>query len=95
MTHFNDVNEFVHHIEHLLTEALTPLKLTVRDHSPRHANHYEPSGAVSISHLYVAISSEAFQGLSRVQQHQLVYKVLTPFDFHSIEIQIIPLSSAT
>ena len=62
-------------VERLLEDAFSPSHLEVRDDSHKHAGHAgaRPEGE---THYHVVIISEAFAGLSRVQQHQRVYAAL-------------------
>ncbi len=59
----------------ILTEALAPTALDVRDDSAQHHGHTgsRPEGE---THYTVTIISPHFQGLRRVQCHQLIYKLL-------------------
>lgn len=61
-------------IERRLREALAPAELRVEDDSHHHAGH---EGAKSGGHYTVHISSFAFQGLSPVARHRLVYDALS------------------
>ncbi len=58
-----------------LNKALAPTHLQVIDESNQHAGHAgaHPSGE---SHFRVKISSQAFAGMPRVQQHRMVNEVL-------------------
>lgn len=61
-------------IRRLLTEALKPESLEIIDNSAAHAGH---AGARSGGgHYYITIISEAFEGKSLVQRHQLIYQAL-------------------
>ena len=62
-------------IEAKLTQALNPLRLTVRDDSNRHKGHsgHNPEGE---SHFHVEIVSAAFAGQSRVARQRMVYGIL-------------------
>ena len=62
-------------IKNRLTEALAPESINVIDNTQAHAGHagIQQSGG---GHFHVAIVSEAFNGKSLVQRHQLVYKAL-------------------
>ena len=57
-------------IEELLTASFNPVELFVRDDSHLHAGH---AGAKDGRHFFVEIASPSFKGLTRVQQHRLVY----------------------
>ncbi len=59
----------------ILNEKLSPTLLRLEDDSHKHAGHAgaRPGGE---THYTLHIESDAFTGLSRVQMHQLVYKLL-------------------
>ena len=60
-------------IEASLRAALQPTVLEVRDDSHLHAGH---AGAREGGHFSVRLTSAAFDGLSRVARHRLVYDAL-------------------
>ena len=60
-------------IERVLTAALQPSQLEVQDDSHLHAGH---AGAREGRHYTVRVTSERFNGLSRVARHRLVYDAL-------------------
>lgn len=62
-------------IRQKLEEALTPSKLIVVNESSQHDGHGQ-SPDTGHSHFYIEIESPKFIGLSKVQQHQLVYNLL-------------------
>jgi BolA protein len=55
-----------------LVAALKPSRLDIADDSARHAGHAGASGAGE-THFNIAITSEAFAGLGRVQRQRLVH----------------------
>jgi BolA family transcriptional regulator, general stress-responsive regulator len=57
-------------LQDTLQQALTPAMLEVRDDSHLHAGH---AGALEGRHFSVRVVSPAFDGLSRVARHRLVY----------------------
>ncbi|CEM28666.1 unnamed protein product [Vitrella brassicaformis CCMP3155] len=68
-------------IERKLTEELSPTSLEIVDESAGHADHLgmqeEPHKfAGGETHFRIDVTSEMFEGLSRVKRHQLVYKIL-------------------
>ena len=74
-------------IETALREALHPAVLEVIDDSHLHAGH---AGAKEGRHFTVRVSSEAFEGLSRVARHRLVYdaaRSLIAEGIHALAIQ--------
>ncbi len=73
-------------IEAALREALAPTLLAVQDDSHLHAGH---AGAREGRHFGVRITSERFNGLSRVARHRLVYDALRnliPRGIHALAI---------
>lgn len=64
-------------IKTILTQQLQPIYLHLQDDSAKHAGHAgsKPEGE---THYSIEIESQNFIGLSRVQRHQLVYKLLEP-----------------
>jgi BolA protein len=57
-------------LQAVLQAALNPLLLEVQDDSHLHAGH---AGALEGRHFSVRVVSAAFDGLSRVARHRLVY----------------------
>ncbi|CAK0769857.1 BolA family transcriptional regulator, general stress-responsive regulator [Gammaproteobacteria bacterium] len=62
-------------LEKKLTEAFSPSHLEIIDESDRHVGHagYREGGE---SHFHVTLVSSQFAGLSLLQRHRLVYRVL-------------------
>lgn len=61
-------------IKQLLTNAFKPNLLEILDNSSAHSGH---AGARSGGgHYHVTIVSDAFEGKSLVQRHQLIYNAL-------------------
>lgn len=62
-------------IRRKLTDALAPTRLRLSDNSHRHAGHAgaRPEGE---THFTVEIVSDAFAGLSRIDRHRLVHRIL-------------------
>lgn len=76
-------------IEQRLQERFAPARLSVVDESAAHAGHME-AGSAQGTHFRVHLSSAAFQGLSRVQRHRLVYDALDEFfaaGLHALALQ--------
>ena len=74
-------------IEAALRGALAPDALEVRDDSHLHAGH---AGAREGGHFTVRITSSAFDGLSRVARHRLVYDAARPLiaeGIHALAIE--------
>ena len=59
-------------------QALKPSSLSLVDNSHQHAGHAgnDSSGDDAESHFELNIVAEAFEGLSLVQRHQLIYMLL-------------------
>jgi BolA protein len=57
-------------LEQVLAQALEPSAIEVQDDSHLHAGH---AGAREGRHFTVRITSLAFEGLTRVARHRLVY----------------------
>jgi len=73
-------------IEATLREALAPTRLEVQDDSHLHAGH---AGAREGRHFTVRIVSPAFNGLSRIARHRLVYHALStliPRGIHALAL---------
>ena len=62
-------------IEVKINDALHPEMLEVKNISHLHEGHAGHDGSGE-SHFIVKIVSDAFEGLSRVQRHRLVYDLL-------------------
>ena len=60
-------------IEARLAAALTPVSVSVRDDSAKHAGH---AGAAAGGHYAVTIVASAFAGKARVARHRMVYDAL-------------------
>jgi BolA protein len=58
-----------------LTAGLAPVSLDILDESDRHAGHAgaRPEGE---THFRVTVVAEAFAGLSRLERHRLVQRLL-------------------
>jgi len=77
-------------IERLLSGALSPDEILVKDQSHLHAGH---AGArEGKGHFEVTIVSNKFDGLGRIERHRLVYEALGNFmasDIHALRINAI------
>jgi BolA family transcriptional regulator, general stress-responsive regulator len=62
-------------LEGVLQAALQPSRLEVQDDSHLHTGH---AGALEGRHFSVRVVSAAFDGLSRVARHRLVYDAARP-----------------
>jgi BolA family transcriptional regulator, general stress-responsive regulator len=73
-------------IQAALQARLAPIRLEVEDDSHLHAGH---AGAREGRHFSVRLTSERFNGLSRVARHRLVYDALhtlIPQGIHALAI---------
>jgi BolA protein len=69
-----------------LENGLSPTELKLTDDSESHKGH---AGAQGGGHYSVEIVSTAFEGMSRLQRHRLVYYCLKPWipkDIHALII---------
>ena len=74
-------------LSELLSRALAPTAIEVRDDSHLHAGH---AGAREGRHFSVRIVSPAFDGLSRLARHRLVYDAARPLiaeGIHALAIE--------
>lgn len=78
-------------IEATLQQVLKPTQLQVLDESADHAGHAGANGLGYGTHFRVRIAAPAFEGLSRVAAHRLVYDALKPYidaGLHALAIDI-------
>jgi BolA protein len=69
---------------------LNPLELQVEDESSRHVGH--PGAARGGGHFRLRVVSAAFDGLSRLQRHRLVYDcldILMPREIHALAMTLL------
>jgi BolA protein len=74
-------------IEAQLRAALAPVAIEVQDDSHLHAGH---AGAREGRHFTVRLTSERFNGLSRLARHRLIYdalQLLIPRGIHALAIE--------
>lgn len=70
--------------------ALQPASLVVTDNSAAHAGHAGARGLNGESHFKVSVVADAFDGLSRVKRHQVIYALLKDEmagPIHALEIE--------
>lgn len=75
-------------LEAALTASLAPRHVCVTNDSQKHVGHGGYKEGV-ITHIHVAIESDAFAGKTRVAMHRMVNEVLLPFfekGLHAIAI---------
>jgi len=73
----------------ILTEQLQPIHLDLHDDSAKHTGHSgaRPGGE---THYTLVIQSDKFSGLTKVQRHQLIYRLLDEefkTGLHALSIQ--------
>ena len=74
-------------IECMLTDALSPDEIQVRDQSHLHIGH--EGAKAGKGHFVVTIVSDKFSALNRIARHRLVYDALGEFmdsDIHALRI---------
>ncbi len=77
----------VQRIQEKLQQALSPVHMELVDASAAHAGHAQAQGA---GHFYLTIVSEAFEGKTPIQRHQMVYQALSDLmesEIHALSIQ--------
>jgi|UniRef100_UPI0040474636 BolA protein len=82
-------NSRIEKYELALKQALSIDSLKIDDESHLHAGHAGAQGGAG--HYRIFVKSSAFNGLSRVQQHRLVYDALSawmPHEIHALAIVI-------
>jgi BolA family transcriptional regulator, general stress-responsive regulator len=76
----------VERLRQALEAGLHPALLEIRDDSAKHIGH---AGAREGGHFHVTIAAAAFDGLSQVQRHRMVYAAaaeLMGTDIHALSI---------
>ena len=79
-------------LELALKEKLKPFALDIMDESAAHAGHSGSDGTGQGTHFRVRIGCDAFNGLTRVGKHRLVYDALQAFiaqGLHALAIEIV------
>lgn len=77
----------VERLQQLLTDALSPIDLTIEDDSASHVGHAGNKGG---GHYNVTIVSSQFEGLSLIKRHRLVYDAVDELmvsDIHALSIK--------
>jgi len=80
------MNTRVDRLRQALEAALHPAMLEIRDDSAKHIGH---AGAREGGHFHVTIEAAAFNGLSQVQRHRMVYAAAAELmgrDIHALSI---------
>jgi len=72
-----------------LINLLKPVEIEIIDKSDQHAGHAGSKGYKGESHFALRIVAEAFEGLSLVKRHQLIYMLLGDVmeKIHALEIK--------
>jgi BolA protein len=78
-----------------LQERLQPQTLEVLDESAAHAGHVGANDSGQGTHFRIRIGGQAFNALSRVARHRLVYDALQDFidqGVHALAIEVVSVS---
>jgi len=78
-----------------LQQRLQPQVLEVLDESAAHAGHVGANESGQGTHFRVRIGGQAFNGLSHVARHRLVYDALQDFidqGVHALAIEVVSVS---
>ncbi len=78
----------VEFIENTLQKAFQPEYLSVEDQSHQHIGH---AGAKEGGHYHITISCKAFEGLSTLQCHRMIYQTVEPLKDNGIHALSISL----
>eukprot|EP00970_Alexandrium_tamarense_P019008 scaffold13581_cov222-Alexandrium_tamarense.AAC.3 len=72
-----------------LITVLKPTSITLTDNSDQHAGHAGSKGFQGESHFALEVTAEAFEGLSLVKRHKLIYMLLGEVmqKIHALEIK--------
>ena len=81
-----DINT-IQKIENLLREKFVPEVLTIQDMSAQHKKHSTYTGGF---HLEVDVVSPYFEGMSLLERHRLVYRLLEEFfpEIHALRLRL-------
>jgi BolA protein len=74
-------------IQYLLENALQPTQLIIHDDSDDHIGHSGHGGA---GHFRIEIAARAFNGMSTIERHRTIYKILAPMmpgEIHALSIK--------
>jgi len=78
----------------LLSRALAPVRLELRDDSAAHAGH---AGARSGAHFAVTVVADCFVGRTPLQRHRMVYDAAAPLlrnGLHALQISALTPAEA-
>lgn len=69
----------IDNLEKLLKDSLFIKKLEIIDDSISHADHYAAANKTQIiTHICIKISAVELNGMTRIEQHRCLYKILKP-----------------
>ena len=80
-------------LRHRLQTQLKPARLEVVDESADHAGHAGSNGLGQGTHFRVRIGDPAFESLSRINRHRLVYDAVQDLmaqGIHALAVEVIP-----
>ena len=63
-------------IKKILNASLYPAFLNVIDESDKHSGHSGYSGDGTVSHIRIEVVSSAFEGMTVMQMHRMIYQLL-------------------
>ncbi len=90
MPDLNQINQQrIQRMREMLESELAPSSLEIEDESHLHAGHV--GAKTGKGHFYLNIKSSAFEGVSPVKKHQLIYKALGEMmetDIHALRISV-------
>ncbi len=90
MTDLSQINQKrIQQMRQMLEAELAPASLEIEDESHLHAGHV--GAKTGKGHFYVNIKSQAFEGVSPVKKHQLIYQALGKMmetEIHALRISV-------
>ena len=66
------------HLAQILVQEFTPSFISIQDDSHKHASH-NPAAKNGGTHFSITIRAHCFMGVSKVNQHKMVYKFLDAY----------------
>jgi BolA protein len=79
-------------LRHRLQTQLKPARLEVVDESAEHAGHAGSNGLGQGTHFRVRIGDPAFESLSRINRHRLVYDAVQDLmaqGIHALAVEVV------
>ena len=89
----NSKNRRQEKIKVLIKKALNTSNIDIVDNSSLHTGHGNVKAGDTETHLYIKIRTSEFEGLSKIEMHRMVYKILeNEFNngLHAIELDLAP-----